>query len=216
MSRHWGRGLQLTAAAFGLAGYAGLSHYCNTTPGAGAGIRDLGAALVIAPAAALAAVYVWRGTPRSVALLFTAGSTALLVAIWPLLARNYDLLALLEDTAIYGLLGLSFGRSLLPGQVAFCTRLADRLHGPLSPPELTYTRRVTAAWTFFFVAISATSIALYAWTPLRLWSIYTNFCVLPLVGGMFLAENLVRRLVLPRHRRPGLMATVRVYLATPE
>jgi uncharacterized membrane protein len=40
--------------------------------------------------------------------------------------------------------------------------------------------------------------------------------VLPLVGAMFVAEYLVRRRVLPSGPRAGLLATVRVYLATPQ
>ena len=33
---------------------------------------------------------------------------------------------------MYGLLAVGFGRSLRAGDVALCTRLADRLHGPLT------------------------------------------------------------------------------------
>jgi uncharacterized membrane protein len=73
---------------------------------------------------------------------------------------------------------------------------------------------VTAAWAVFFFSIAAVSILLYLLAPLRIWSIYINFCVLPLVGAMFVAEYLVRRRVLPQNRRAGLLATVRVYLAT--
>jgi uncharacterized membrane protein len=79
-----------------------------------------------------------------------------------------------------------------------------------------YTRRVTAAWAVFFFTVAAVSILLFLFAPLRVWSIYINFCVLPLVGAMFVAEYLVRRRVLPQVRRAGLLATVRVYLATPQ
>ena len=129
---------------------------------------------------------------------------------------HYSLIYLVQESSAYGLLGFTFGRSLLPGRVAFCTTLADRVHGPLSPREVWYTRRVTAAWAAFFFGVTAASLLLYALAPLRVWSLFINFCALPLVGTMFVAEYLVRRQVLPQFKRTGLIATLRVYLATPQ
>ena len=96
-----------------------------------------------------------------------------------------------------------------------CTQLADKVHGPLSPREVRYTRGVTVAWTLFFFGIAAVSMLLYAAAPLRVWSFYINFCALPLIGAMFVAEYLVRRRTLPGGPRAGLLATVRVYFANP-
>jgi uncharacterized membrane protein len=146
----------------------------------------------------------------------TAGLGALIYGLWPVLERHYSLVYLIQESCAYTLLGLTFGRSLLPDRVALCTTLADKVHGPLSPRELKYTRQVTAAWTLFFFAVTVGSLLLYALAPLRVWSIYINFCAMPLVGTMFIAENLVRRLVLPQVKKAGLLATVRVYLATPQ
>ena len=101
----------------------------------------------------------------------------------------------------------------MPGRMALCTQLADQEHGPLSADEVRYTRQVTAAWTAFFFVIAALSILLFATAPLRIWSLFINFCVLPLVGTMFIAEYQVRRRVLPEVKRTGLLATLRVYLA---
>jgi uncharacterized membrane protein len=203
------RRLQCAAAALIVAAYAGLSHYCNSVTGA----HDLGAALALGPLTGVALLLAWRGPPR-VAVLLTAGLGGLVYGLWPLLTQNYPLFCLVQESGVYCLLGVTFSRSLLPNQVALCTRLADKVHGPLSPHEVRYTRRVTAAWAVFFFSIAAVSILLYLLAPLRIWSLYINFCVLPLVGAMFVAEYLVRRRVLPQNRRAGLLATVRVYLAT--
>ena len=119
----------------------------------------------------------------------------------------------MQDSSIYGVLGVTFGKSLMPGRVALCTELADREHGPLSAREVRYTRQATAAWTLFFFVITAVSILLFVAAPLRIWSLFINFCVLPLVGAMFVAEYQVRRRVLPEVKRTGLLATLRVYLA---
>jgi uncharacterized membrane protein len=205
----WGRRLQYAAACLALAAYAGLSHYSNST-----GAHELGAALALTPFTVLALVLAWRWTPLA-AVLLAAALAALLYRVWPLLERHFPWFYLGQETAVYSLLGLTFARSLLPGQLALCTQLADKLHGPLSPREELYTRRVTAAWTVFFFAIAAVSLLLFLRAPLRIWSIYINFCVLPLVGAMFVAEYLVRRRVLPQVKRAGLLATVRVYFASP-
>ena len=96
------------------------------------------------------------------------------------------------------LLVASFAGSLRPGATALCTELADKLHGPLTPREVHYSRRVTAAWALFFAAIVAITVVLFAAAPLRVWSLFANFCILPLVALMFTAEYAVRCRVLPQ------------------
>jgi len=203
-----GRRVQYAAACVAVALYAGLSHYSNSA----AGGRELGTALALAPITLVAAILAWRTTPRAVAALLCAGLAGAIVGLWPVLRQNYPLVNLVQDSSVYCLLGITFGRSLLPGRVALCTQLANREHGPLSADEVRYTRRVTAAWSAFFFLITVVSILLYVWAPLRIWSVFINFCVLPLVGVMFIAEYQLRRRILPG-KRTGLLATLRVYLA---
>ena len=209
MSGRWDRRLQYAAACAAIAVYAGLSHYSNSV----AGGRDLGAALALAPITVIATILAWRTTPPAIAALLSASLAGLIVGLWPVLRQNYPLINLVQDSSVYGLLGFTFGRSLLPGRVALCTQLADKEHGPLSVPEVRYTRQVTAAWTLFFFVITAASILLFVSAPLRIWSLFINFCVLPLVGAMFIAEYQIRRRILPEVKRTGLLATLRVYLA---
>jgi uncharacterized membrane protein len=209
VNRRWDRRLQYAAACAAIATYAGLSHYSNAV----AGGRDLGAALALAPITVVATVLAWRTARPGVAALLCACLAGLIVGLWPLLRQNYPLINLVQDSSVYGLLGFTFGRSLLPGRVALCTRLADKEHGPLSAPEVRYTRQVTAAWTIFFFVIAAVSILLFVAVPLRMWSLFVNFCVLPLVGAMFIAEYQIRRRILPEVTRTGLLATLRAYRA---
>lgn len=210
MSARWRRWLQCAAACLLVAAYSGLSHYCNSLGDA----HEVGAALALGPLAVLALMFVWRATPPPVALLSTVSVAGLLYGLWPLAKQNYAMFSLAQETGVYGLLGLSFVRSLGPGGIALCTRLADQVHGPLSPREVLYTRRVTAAWAMFFFSVAASLALLFAFAPLRIWSFYTNFCVLPMVGAMFVAEYAVRHRVLPETRRAGLLATIGVYFAT--
>ena len=83
----------------------------------------------------------------------------------------------------------------------------------MSELELRYTRNVTFAWVIFFLLNLAATFLLYRFAPLRIWSFFVNFCSLPLILCMFVAEYLVRRRMLPRVPRSGLMATLRVYFA---
>jgi len=207
----WARRLQFAAACVLIAAYAGFSHYCNST-----GLHGWGAALALTPLTLVLTLLIWRSTNPAVSLLLVAILGAALFALWPVLEQHYSLFFLIQESTVYGFLGWTFGRSLLPGRVALCTQLADKVHGPLSPREIWYTRRVTVAWAILFFVVTVISLLLFTFAPLRVWSAYINFCVMPMVIGMFLIETLVvRRRVLPQVKGSGLIDTVRVYFATP-
>jgi uncharacterized membrane protein len=205
----WRRRLQLAAIiAFALA-YAGLSHYGNSV----AKTHDLGVGLALGPVLTVGLLVLWRGTHLGVALLGAAAAAVLLRHYWPVLEKNFSVVYLLQEGGFYSLMAASFAVSLLGQRVALCTQLADKVHGPLTPQEVLYTRRVTAAWALFFLSITAATLILFLFAPLRLWSLFANFCVLPLIGLMFVAEYAVRRRVLPQVPRRGILAAVRVYFA---
>ncbi len=208
MSRRRRDRLQVAAVFAAIAAYAGLSHYCNTVEGA----RALGAALAIAPPL-MVGVLVLRRWARPLIAPALAALALLLFGCWQLLEQKFYWMCLLQDCALYGLLAVSFAGSLRPGATALCTELADKLHGPLTPREVRYSRRVTAAWAIFFALIVAITVVLFATAPLRLWSLFANFCILPLVALMFLAEYAVRRRVQPQADRGGILAVVRTFLA---
>jgi uncharacterized membrane protein len=205
------RRLQIAAACVLILSYASLSHYANSV-----GAHALGAALALAPLTLFTLVLAWRWR-RSAALLCAAGIAGVLYFLWPVLERKFSLFNLLQETSLYSVLGLTFGRSLAGGRIALCTRFADKLHGPLSPREVRYTRHVTAAWTIFFFGTASISVLLFLVAPLRVWSIYVNFCMLPLICAMFVGEYLVRRRVLPQvTRTAGLLDSIRIYFASPQ
>ncbi len=208
MSRRRRGRLQVAAVCASIAAYAGLSHYCNTVEGPHA----LGAALAIAPALVIGGLLLRRWARPLIAPALAA-LALLLFTCWQLLERKFHWIVLLQDCALYGFLAISFAGSLRPGATALCTELADKLHGPLTPHEVRYSRRVTAAWALFFAAIVAITVVLFAAAPLRAWSLFTNFCILPLMALMFTAEYAVRCSVLPQAERGGILATVRTFLA---
>ena len=205
------RSLQLAAIIAFVVAYALLSHYSNSV----AKTHDVGVGLALGPVLLVGLALVWRWTHWLVALLTAAAAAFLLRHYWPMLERNFSVVYLLQEAGFYSLMAASFGLSLRKHEVALCTHLADRIHGPLSAQELRYTRSVTAAWTLFFLAITLVTFALFAFAPLRIWSLFANFYVLPLIGLMFIAEYAVRRRVLPQVQRRGILAAVRVYFASP-
>jgi hypothetical protein len=108
----------------------------------------------------------------------------------------------LTHWSIYTGLLLTFALTLRPGRVALITGMARRLHGSLAPELATYTRIVTIAWCCFFAAQLLTSVTLFFFAPLPVWSFFVNILDIPLVVAMFAAEYLVRLRCLqnpPRH-----------------
>jgi uncharacterized membrane protein len=161
----------------------------------------------------LGLVLLWRSSGALLALLAATTTAYLLRTFWPLFAQNFSIVYLVQQAGFYSIMAFTFGRSLRKDRVPLCTELADRLHGPLSALELRYTRSVTVAWALFFLLNLAATFLLYRFAPLRIWSLFVNFCSLPLILLMFVAEYLVRRRVLPQVQRSGLIATLRVYFA---
>ncbi len=205
----WRRRLELASIIAFLVAYAGLSHYSNSA----AETHDLGVGLALAPVLTVGLILIWRWTHLWIALLAAAAAAVLLRELWPILERNFPLVYLVQESGFYGLMAVSFGQSLVGSRVALCTQLADKLHGPLTPQEVLYTRRVTAAWALFFIVVTAATLGLFASASLRTWSLFANFCVPPLIGLMFAGEYAVRRHALPQAPRRGILSAVRVYFA---
>jgi uncharacterized membrane protein len=203
--------LQFAAVIVLLAAYSLLSHYSTSHPQA----RDLGAALALAPMLAVGLVLIWRWSGVPQALFAAAAAWFLLQHYWPLFTQNFTLVYLIQQCGFYLLMAVSFGRSLWGGRVPLCTQFADRLHGPLTVRDLKYTRSVTVAWVIFFILNLAATFLLFEFAPLRIWSLFVNFCALPLILLMFVAEYAVRSVALPARPRSGLMATLRIYFANP-
>jgi uncharacterized membrane protein len=160
-------------------------------------------------------VLIWRWTGAPQALLAAAAAWFLLQHYWPLFTQNFTLVYLIQQCGFYALMAVSFGHSLWGSRMPLCTQFADRLHGPLTLRELSYTRSVTVAWVIFFMLNLAATLLLFELAPLRIWSLFVNFCALPLILLMFVAEYAVRSVALPARPRSGLMATLRIYFANP-
>lgn len=201
-----GRTLTVVAAIFIL--YATVSYYSDSTPEA----TGLATGLSLAPVLLIGAVFVWRWTPRFIATAIFIVTGGLLYHYWSFLKSNYQWSNLAQQAGAYGLVALSFVRSLLAGRVPLCTQIAEKLHGPLIAAEIAYTRRATVAWATFYVLLTLAIVVVFFDAPLHVWSLFVNFATFGLIGLMFIAEHLVRRRVLPHHPRGTALSALRQFL----
>lgn len=164
------------------------------------------------PPWAIALVLAWNARPRLLWLGLLGLCTLALLLNLETLRSNTAWVYFVQHAGTYGLLGLSFGRTLFNGHdKAFCARIARFASGELAPPVALYTWQVTLVWTVFFFAMSLLSVLLFAFASLTWWSVFANLLSTPLLGLMFASEAIVRRRVLPGQDHLGIMATIRAY-----
>jgi len=178
---------------------------------AGVGTPDLDATLAVAPLVLAVAVVLWQAGRRWWSVPLAVAAVGMLVWLWPGVRENVPLMYYLQHLGAHLALAVLFGRTLLGPGEALITRLARMADGELSERKARYTRKVTIAWTVFFLANALLSTLLYSFAPIAVWSIHANVLTLPLVALMFGAEFVVRQFVLPANERPGLVESVRAY-----
>jgi uncharacterized membrane protein len=171
----------------------------------------LGAALSLVPLAGLAFWAARRSRHRLAWLAAALATTAALWFWWGALERHFPDIFFVEHAGANLVLAIVFGRTLLKGHEALCTKFARVLHGPLAPNVERYTRQVTIAWTIFFVALFAASCALYLGRFLAAWSLLANILSPVLIVAMFVVEYAVRHRVLPGHERVGILGGIRAF-----
>jgi uncharacterized membrane protein len=145
-----------------------------------------GQLLAAAPALAGALGLLSLGSRGPIVLLTAAGMLGFLA--WRGLQAYPGWFYPVSYVTLYLALLWIFGRTLLPGRRPLITLLATHVHGGIPPEVERYTRRVTAAWCCFFAAMTVTSMLLFLFAPLALWSAFNSLLNLPLVVAMYLGE----------------------------
>jgi uncharacterized membrane protein len=191
-----------------IAAYAGLSYYSSANPAA----KGLGAGLSVGPVLLIAIALLWRWVHPLAAAAVTALLAAALYRYWPQLEAHFEWADLAQQAGMFGLLTVTFARSLCGGRVPVCTQLADKLHGPLLAEEVVYTRRATRAWTVFYAILTLAIVLLFFAAPLKVWSMFVNFGTYGLIALMFAVEHVIRGRALPHAPHPGLLASIRQFL----
>lgn len=166
-------------------------------------VTHRGAAIAAMLIAVQAALIAWIGSSALArrALRIGAGAAVfLLVLVLYRFADNGALVTIAVPHAMaYLTLLVVFAVSLQPGREAVATLLARKARGALSDQTLRYTRRVTWAWCWFFVAQLTGSLLLLLFAPRSVLSLFVNLCNLPLVGAMLCTEYIYRQWRHPAH-----------------
>lgn len=169
------------------------------------------AVALLAPMLGVVAVGTWRSGRRIWSVV-----AAVLVAALALQAGHGgglspERLYLTEHVAFHVFLAITFGITLRRGARPLIARLAERVHGSLTPAKERYTRKVTAAWTIYFGAMAALSIGLYLGAPFAVWAAFANLCTPIALALMFVGEHRLRYRLHPEFERTSLQDMIRAY-----
>lgn len=166
-------------------------------------VMHRGAAIAATLIAVQAALITWIGSSALAQHALRIGAGAAVFVLVLVLYRFADNGALVTvavpHAMVYLTLLVVFAVSLQPGRDAVVTLLARKARGPLSDQILRYTRRVTWAWCWFFVAQLTGSLLLLLFAPRSVLSLFVNLCNLPLVGAMLCTEYIYRQWRHPAH-----------------
>ena len=171
----------------------------------------IGAGLMVAPLVVVVACVLARSVRGRRMLVLFALAAGVGLMIWRILGASPALLYPVPFLVVYVTLLWLFGRSLKAERKPLITLLATHVHGELPADIARYTREVTWAWCIFFAAMSLTSIVLFVFEPLPVWSVFNNLLNLPLVGAMYLGEYAWRRHRFPHFPHASIATVVRAF-----
>ncbi len=185
-----------------IAGFALASHFALILPNG----RAVAAALAIGVPAIALGVFIFQWVARKMsgrannAVRFSvAGLVAVLPIsvflwmVWPLILANTQALYFAQHVGTNALLAWVFGHTLAAGATPLVVTFARMVHPDLPAEIEAYARKVTAAWTVFFLLTCLVSVVLFFAAPLAVWSAFAVLLQWPSVAVFFVGEYLLRR-----------------------
>jgi len=189
-----------------ISGYALASHFALILPNG----RAVAAALAIGVPAVALGVFIFQLVARRLSLnahwrlpaivrFSVAGVvavlpiSALLWLVWPLILVNAQALYFAQHVGTNALLAWVFGHTLAAGATPLVVTFARMVHPDLPTEIEAYARKVTGAWTIFFLLTCAISVVLFLAAPLAVWSAFAVLLQWPSVAAFFVGEYLLRR-----------------------
>ena len=198
------RVIALAAAAVA---YVLVTHWLMT----GAPASPWNAVIVVGPMLGAASVVAWQRRQRLLAALAALTVAGLVFQAWRGLDIPSGSLYVGQHVTIHLLLALVFGLTLQAGREPLVTALARRVHGAMTPGMAAYSRKVTVAWTGYFVVMATLSLILYAAAPFDVWAAFANLVTPLAILLMFVGEYLLRYRLHPEFERATLAQAVRAY-----
>lgn len=169
------------------------------------------AAIVIGPMLGMLALFAAKRGQRLVAVAASLGLAALLLQAWRGGGLAPTTLYLAQHVSIHAALAALFALTLRPGQEPLITALARRVHGGLTPAMAAYSRKVTVAWSVYFVLMAAVSVGLFLFAPFAAWALFANLLTPLAIGLMFIGEFLLRYRLHPEFERATLADAMNAY-----
>jgi uncharacterized membrane protein len=200
------------AVALALAGYALLSHVLMVV----AADRPWAVLVLLGPlllgVSALALQQ--RHLPSLLACMMAA------CGLWAYVSAHEGLhriehLYVLQHAGIHFALGFVFATTLRHGGTPLISAFALRVHRTVTPELLRYTRQVTWAWSLYFAAMVALSLALFVAAPWWWWSVFANLVTPVAAISLFVGEYLLRYRLHPEFERITLAQALQAYRDTP-
>lgn len=158
-------------------------------------------------AAAATGALIWAfAAARLGAALLCAAVLAILGVAFALVPQ---LLLFAPPVLINGMLAAVFAASLRPGRKPLIGIFASLEHGELPNDLARHARLITWCWALLLAAIAIVSLALAAWAPMPVWSLFTNVVSYVLVATLFAGEYLYRRMRFRQYPHASLPAVIR-------
>ena len=189
-----------------IAGYALASHFALILPNG----RAVAPALAIGVPAVALGLFIFQSVAgrfllntrlrlHATARYLVAGVAAVLPisvflwVVWPLILLNAQALYFAQHVGTNALLAWVFGHTLAAGVTPLVVTFARMVHPDLPAEIEAYARKVTAAWTVFFLLTCVISVILFVAAPLAVWSAFAVLLQWPSVAVFFIGEYLLRR-----------------------
>ena len=196
----------LVAGVAGVA-YVLASHWLMTQAPA----SPWSALAIVGPMLALAGCLAWQRGQRLLGALALVATATLAWHAWRGGGLAPGSIYVAQHVAIHLLLAFVFGLTLVGGRESLVTALARRVHGAMTPAMAAYSRKVTAVWTVYFVAMALLSLALYALAPFATWAAFANLATPLAMVALFIGEYVLRYRLHPEFERATLSQALNAY-----
>lgn len=199
-----------------IAGYTFASHFALVLPEG----KKIAAALALGVPAVVLAIFIFQCMGKLLASRFIpqksvwktilAGVLAVpplavgLWLAWPILVDNAAILYFVQHVGTNAMLAWVFGHTLMAGSTPLVVSFA-RIVNPVLPAEIEiYARKVTLAWTLFFVVTCVISAVLFMTASLPVWSTFAVLLQWPTVVIFFVGEYVLRRYLFRQFKHASL------------
>jgi len=131
------------------------------------------------------------------------------ILIFWLASRHAETLLFAQPIIINSLIFLIFISTLFGNSVPLISRFAKIIKPDAADEIMNYCRWVTWAWAIFFLAMAISSWFLSVYASIEMWSWFTNVLTYILVGLMFVAEYIIRKILMKAHIDRSFMQFIR-------